>query len=82
MSFRIGGTTVINNNADIHWNRLTGVNCVTSSAATRNTTSGSGNVVSGTVYHVERVNNSMRIVKTTQYSNCNCNCQCNCECRD
>lgn len=76
MSFKIGGTTVIDNNGNINWSRIVGEPSSIYSAVTKVAISNCG--ASGNYLTVSRTGRDVTVGLRTS----NCNCQCDCVCRD
>lgn len=77
MSFKVGGTVVIDNNGKINWNRLTGLPAKIDTAVQKINITNCGD---GSALQIARTGTTVTVKLAN--TNCNCNCDCNCLCRD
>lgn len=83
MSYKIGGTTVIDNNGEIDWGRLKNIKAVMGTSGNYTKTHNCGDKLKSlSGPKLERTGNNIRIRYDKYYGDCNCNCNCNCLCRD
>jgi len=80
MTYTVAGTQVIESDAKINWNKLTGTPSYWTSVAADEIDGGTwAGLGSGKKYEIENIgSNQLGLKYYIDISNCNCVCDCNC----